>query len=260
MGKTIVFCRCGGERITSDRLRGIENILTEVAAGVVVLTDLCLLSVMGREKLTGLFQQGKEYLVIGCYDRSLKLLMEQVYADFESPEVEFLNFLESDDQAIAEKVAHFCRNNNQEHSYREIGLSTEWKSWYPILDYSRCTACGQCHDFCLFGVYEKRDGKVFVVKPQACKNNCPACGRICPQTAIVFPKYLYGGAIGGSEIVDEVAEQQRQSADIKTILAGDIYAALEQRKNRRQSIIRNEAMKKAIEDRDKALNIFKLDN
>jgi hypothetical protein len=55
-----------------------------------------------------------------------------------------------------------------------------------------------------------------------------------------------------------VAEQQRQSADVKTILAGDIYVALAQRKQRRQSIIRNEAMKKAIEDRDKALNIYKL--
>jgi IS5 family transposase len=54
-----------------------------------------------------------------------------------------------------------------------------------------------------------------------------------------------------------VAEQQRQSADVQTILAGDIYQALEQRKLRRQSIIRNEAMKKAMEERDKALKEFK---
>ena len=258
MGKTIVFCRCGGERISSERLQGIEDLLREATAEVVVLTDLCLLSVSGQEQLKDLFTVGKEYLVIGCYDRSMKLLLEQVHADLESLEVEFLNFLELDNQSIAEKVAHFCTDSGQVHTYREVGLSTEWKSWYPIIDYARCTACGQCHDFCLFGVYEKREGKIVVVKPQACKNNCPACGRICPQTAIVFPKYLYGGAIGGSEILDEVAEQQRQSADVKTILAGDIYAALEQRKQRRQSIIRNEAMKKAIEDRDKALNIYKL--
>jgi len=258
MGKTIVFCRCGGERISSERLQGIENALREATAEVVILTDLCLLSVSGQEQLKDLFAAGKAYLVVGCYDRSMRLLLQQADANLSNLEVEFLNFLESDDQAIAEKVAHFCKDSGQAHTYREVGLSTEWKSWYPIIDYSRCTACGQCHDFCLFGVYEKRDGKVVVVKPQACKNNCPACGRICPQTAIIFPKYAFGGAIGGSAIIDEVAEQQRQSADVKTILAGDIYAALEQRKQRRQSIIRNEAMKKAIEDRDKALNVYKL--
>jgi len=258
MGKTIVFCKCGGERITSEQLQGIEKMLTEVAAEVVVLSDLCLHSVSGREQLKDLFGAGKEYLVIGCYDRSMKLLLEQVHAGLEKVEADFLNFLESTNEEITNKIADFSKNSHQVHTYREIGLSTEWKSWYPIIDYTRCTACGQCHDFCLFGVYEKRDGKVVVVKPKACKNNCPACARICPQTAIIFPKYLQGGAIGGSEIQDEVAEQQRQSADVKTILAGDIYAALEQRKQRRQSIIRNEAMKKAIEDRDKALNVYKL--
>jgi NAD-dependent dihydropyrimidine dehydrogenase PreA subunit len=257
MGKSIVFCRCGGERITSEQLQGIEKMLTEAAAEVVVLTDLCLLTVTGREQLKDLFGEGKEYLIIGCYDRSMKLLLEQVHAGIEKVEVAFLNFLELTNEEIAVKLTDFCKDSNQVHSYREIGLSTAWKSWYPIIDYTRCTACGQCHDFCLFGVYEKREGKVVVVKPQACKNNCPACGRICPHTAIVFPKYLYGGAIGGSEIVDEVAEQQRQSADVQTILAGDIYQALEQRKLRRQSIIRNEAMKKAMEERDKALKEFK---
>lgn len=258
MGKAIVFCKCGGERITSERLQGIENILREANAEVVVLSDLCLLSVSGKEQLKGLFREGTDFLLIGCYDRSMKLMLEQVNTGLEAVDVEYLNFLELTNEEIAVKIADFTKNSNQVHTYREIGLSSEWKSWYPIIDYSRCTACGQCHDFCLFGVYEKRDGKVVVVKPQACKNNCPACARICPQTAIVFPKYMYGGAIGGSGIIDEVAEQQRQSADVKTILAGDIYAALEQRKHRRQSIIRNEAMKKAIEDRDNAMNVFKL--
>jgi NAD-dependent dihydropyrimidine dehydrogenase PreA subunit len=258
MGKAIVFCRCGGERIDPVRLQQIENHLKESAAEVVVLSDLCMFSVLGKDKLQSLFREGNEYLIIGCYERSLKLLLDQGNVDMENKPVEYLNFLELSNEEIAQKVASFCENSLQTNSFEEFTLSTEWKSWYPVIDYARCSSCGQCHDFCLFGVYVKKDGKVLVVNPKSCKNNCPACGRICPQTAIIFPKYQHDGGIGGAEIVDEEAEHQRQSADVKTILQGDIYEALEQRKNRRQSIIRNEAMRKAIEDRDKALNIFKL--
>jgi NAD-dependent dihydropyrimidine dehydrogenase PreA subunit len=258
MGKAIVFCKCGGERVPSERLQAIEASLEGVGAEVVVLSDLCLLSVLGKEKLQDLFHEGTKYLLIGCYERSMKLILEQTNPDNKNLNIDYINFLELRDAEINRSISQFCGGADEVHSFREITLSTEWKSWFPVVDYSRCSACGQCHDFCLFGVYEKREGKVVVVQPQSCKNNCPACARICPGTAIIFPKYTYGGAIGGSEITNEEAEQDRQSADIKTILAGDIYSALEQRKNRRHSIIRNEAMKKALEDRDNALNLFKM--
>ncbi|MEI7830121.1 MAG: hypothetical protein WCI31_10140 [Prolixibacteraceae bacterium] len=258
MGKAIVFCRCGGERIEPERLQWIENYLKDSPAEVIVLSDLCMLSVLGKDQLKAVFKDENEYLIIGCFERSMKLLLEQGNVDVKNSHSSYLNFLELNNEEIASKVASFCENSKQPHSFKEISLSTDWKSWFPVLDYARCSSCGQCHDFCLFGVYEKKDGKVLVVNPQSCKNNCPACARICPQTAIIFPKYQHDGGIGGAEIVDEEAEHQRQSADVKTILAGDIYQALEQRKNKRQSIIRNEAMRKAIEDRDKALNIFKL--
>src|SRR5262249_12286072 len=29
----------------------------------------------------------------------------------------------------------------------------EWKPWFPVIDYDRCTNCMQCLSFCLFGVY-----------------------------------------------------------------------------------------------------------
>jgi NAD-dependent dihydropyrimidine dehydrogenase PreA subunit len=128
-----------------------------------------------------------------------------------------------------------------------------WPSWYPVIDYARCNNCGQCAEFCLFGVYEKSDGKVAVVNPKSCKNNCPACARICPQVAIVFPKYAQGGVIGGSESFDEVAEMQRLQQDTDTILGNDIYQALESRKMKRRLIIRGDAMERAIRERDEAL-------
>ncbi|MDR2969695.1 MAG: ferredoxin family protein, partial [Tannerellaceae bacterium] len=51
-------------------------------------------------------------------------------------------------------------------------------AWYPVIDKNRCIECGKCHDFCLFGVYAVENKRVRVVRPQNCKNNCPACARL----------------------------------------------------------------------------------
>jgi len=71
-------------------------------------------------------------------------------------------------------------------------------AWYPVLDKTKCIECGKCHDFCLFGVYTIENKKVKVVKPQNCKNNCPACARMCPSKAIIFPKYDKSPINGGT--------------------------------------------------------------
>jgi len=70
--------------------------------------------------------------------------------------------------------------------------------WYPVLDPERCTHCGQCVDFCLFGVYERREGRVTVVHPDNCKPGCPACARVCPAGAIMFPHYTDDPGIAGA--------------------------------------------------------------
>jgi NAD-dependent dihydropyrimidine dehydrogenase PreA subunit len=253
MGKKIVFCRCRGERIPSERLELIEDNLRNVNSEVCVLSDLCLLAASGREKLAEVFSEENDYLIIGCYERSMKLLLDQLSAESSNLSAEYINIIETSDDDILQRISGFSNDLSNRKSITEVSVKTDWISWYPVIDYSRCTACGQCADFCLFGVYEKSTDLVKVVNPQECKYNCPACARICPQTAIIFPKYKYGGAIGGSEHIDEVEEQKRQSTDIKNILEGDIYSALERRKSKRQSIIRDEAMKRAIEERDKAL-------
>ncbi len=71
--------------------------------------------------------------------------------------------------------------------------------WYPVKDASRCTHCGHCVQFCLFGVWSRKEtGEVAVANPDACKDGCPACARICPQGAIIFPEYLDDPAICGA--------------------------------------------------------------
>ena len=64
------------------------------------------------------------------------------------------------------------------------------RRWYPVIDYSRCTNCMECIDFCLFGVYGV-DGldRINVENQDNCKRGCPACSRVCPEHAIMFPDY-----------------------------------------------------------------------
>ena len=71
--------------------------------------------------------------------------------------------------------------------------------WYPIVDRSRCSNCRNCLQFCLFGVYDTdENGAVTVAKPDSCKHGCPACSRICPSGAIMFPLYEQSAAIAGA--------------------------------------------------------------
>jgi hypothetical protein len=83
-------------------------------------------------------------------------------------------------------------------------LAPPGRRWYPVIDYSRCTNCMECIDFCLFGVYGLDDQERILVESQdACKKGCPACSRVCPEHAIIFPEYktpaIAGAAVGGIE-------------------------------------------------------------
>ena len=76
------------------------------------------------------------------------------------------------------------------------------RRWYPVIDYSRCTNCMECIDFCLFGVYGIDDSEKILVELQDnCKKGCPACSRVCPENAIIFPQYK-SPAIAGADTGD----------------------------------------------------------
>lgn len=71
--------------------------------------------------------------------------------------------------------------------------------WYPVIDASRCTNCGHCLQFCIFDVYaHDGSGRVVAVSPDNCKPGCPACSRVCPEGAIIFPCYRKDTAIAGA--------------------------------------------------------------
>ena len=112
------------------------------------------------------------------------------------------------------------------------------RRWYPVIDYNRCTNCMECIDFCLFGVYGvDRIDTILVEQPDNCRKGCPACSRVCPENAIMFPQHktpaiagsndatasmkidlsqLFGAPASG-KTADEVAAMER---DEQLLLAG----------------------------------------
>jgi NAD-dependent dihydropyrimidine dehydrogenase PreA subunit len=254
----ILFCNCGGDRINHDLLKNVERHLMGIPARVTKLSDLCGLAAVKDRRLSDIPERSEEYLVIGCYPRTMSLLIDQVSGQSRrKASFKHINLIESTYEDVISQLNTIYENNDGDNVFTELSEGSDWPSWYPIIDYSRCTDCGQCADFCLFGVYEKSEHQVSVVNPGECKNNCPACARICPATAIIFPKYRIGGAIGGSDNIDEEAEQHRQTHDLEAFLGSDIYAALQKRKSKRESIIKKEAMNKALTEREEALNRIK---
>jgi NAD-dependent dihydropyrimidine dehydrogenase PreA subunit len=100
--------------------------------------------------------------------------------------------------------------------------AASWKPWFPVIDYSRCTNCMQCLSFCLFDVYGvSSDQKIQVQNQSNCKTECPACSRVCPEVAIMFPKYRHG-PINGEDVKTDDVRREAMKVDISALLGGDI--------------------------------------
>jgi len=63
------------------------------------------------------------------------------------------------------------------------------KKWYPIIDYEKCTGCLSCVKFCPHDVFEEKDGKPFVARPENCVDFC----RGCQKGACEFDAISYAG-------------------------------------------------------------------
>jgi len=69
------------------------------------------------------------------------------------------------------------------------------KNWYPEIDYSKCTNCGDCIYLCQHDVYDELKSPMPVVAfPESCVEGCKYCGVMCPSKAIKY--------ITGDEVID----------------------------------------------------------
>ena len=172
---------------------------------------------------------------------------EQIAAEATTERVRFANVSGfTDDQIVGAVEAVRAEKSAVQHG--------GWKPWFPVIDYDRCTNCMQCLSFCLFGVYgADREGHIQVQNQDNCKTNCPACSRVCPEAAIMFPKYK-AGPINGDVVKDEDLQREKMKVDISALLGGDIYSMLRVRSERAQSRFSKERDSgKALNERQKCL-------
>ena len=130
------------------------------------------------------------------------------------------------------EVLEFVETTRQDAAIPAPG---KWKPWFPVIDYNRCTNCMQCLSFCLFDVYGvSPTGGIQVQNQTNCKPDCPACSRVCPEVAILFPKYRHG-PIHGGEVNQDDLRRESMKVDISALLGGDIYSQLRDRSAKAKS-------------------------
>ncbi len=199
------------------------------AAGwdVKIVADLCELAEEKSEKMKDIAGS----VIAACHERAVKSLVQ--YCG-EEPWM-LLNIRVNDLEKMLEamKIDAAALNEGEVEKrmeqYRADIKAMPQKlgedAWYPTIDKDVCGECGKCLDFCPFGVYEMVEDKVRVVHPKNCKNNCPACARTCPASAVIFPKYEKAPINGGME-----KEENAVQLDTRTLYAQAFKERLEERK------------------------------
>jgi len=197
-----------------------------------LLGDLCRLAISGVETLEKISRDREGRIISEYQPRAVGVLF--AYAGLEGPDPEKIishsgmcscGVL----SAVFGREAHPSGEDLKEAGKQLDSLERDnrsgWRPWYPVIDRERCKSCGQCAGFCLFEVYEvPEDGRIAVKNPGKCKDNCPACARICPEGAIIFPKFPAPPVNGGE---GESSEPVRIDPSIFT--DGDIMGKLRQR-------------------------------
>jgi ferredoxin len=78
------------------------------------------------------------------------------------------------------------------------------------------------------------DKKIQVRNQDNCKTDCPACSRVCPEVAIMFPKYRHA-PINGDQVTQDDMRREAMKVDISALLGGDIYSLLRDRSEKAKS-------------------------
>jgi len=221
-GPRMVLCGCAYYEIIPRASR--ELILAGLRQNGVtleVVSDLCGLAA-NRDPRLKVWVDGAPLTIVACFPRAIRWLFHAAGVPLNGQVRVFNMRTQSPEEIIRQiadcglRIADSGRGANPQSEI--IDPQSDWVPWFPVIDYDRCHNCKQCLDFCLFGVYALSDeGRVEVRKPAGCKTNCPACARMCPHKAIIFPKYA-DPHINGDEVSSVIADSSRganpQSNDI----------------------------------------------
>lgn len=241
----VLFCRCKANIISSESIEKIAAGLKNFHTNVYELQDLCALTINEKDVLNTIGKEFQQKIIVACYPRAIKNMFRQNGIDF--GEFEVLNFRELSAEKIFAKLANDFQLKKGEARYQVQITDLNVPAWFPVIDESLCTLCGKCARFCLFGVYSYDKKSLKVVDPLACKDNCPACGRTCPTSAIIFPRLAENTVLAGDE-----PNGKRIAVD-----KGSLLSTLNARNQNRRNIFRQGVVEQAEEERRKALEEFK---
>ena len=257
-----LHCQCAYAKIVPPETKAaVLQRLRESGAEFETVPDLCEMSARRDPRLKTIAQTDN-LKISACYPRAVKWLFAAAGAELSDDSTEILNMrVQSADEicdTMLEDVAESesCENRPPFSAPAEEApplQDGQWLPWFPVIDYDRCTNCMQCLSFCLFGVYGVSEKNEIQVQNQdQCKTNCPACSRVCPETAIMFPKHKNGPATG--EEVGQNGNEAGQKVDISALLGGDIYRTLRDRSEQaRDRFSKERDAQTALQERRKCL-------
>lgn len=194
----VTICACSSRSfISKEKVAEIATAMINGGYTVSIVPDLCR---QAQESSQEEMQEIASGRVLACHWRAVRSLFDRL--GLETRSIEDLRTC-----SVEEVLARLglCYSETKDATQKDVFLDqiasfpveNGTDAWYPVLDKTRCKECGKCHDFCLFGVYTIENKQVRVVQPENCKNNCPACARMCPDQAIIFPKYEKSPINGG---------------------------------------------------------------
>ena len=147
----VLFCRCKAEVISQDSLEQISAGLKNFDTDVYELQDLCALTINEKDVLNTIGNEFQQKIIIACYPRAIKHMLRQ--GEIEFGDFEVLNFKELTSDEISAKLDSQFQIPSGEARYQVQVTDLDVPAWFPVIDDSRCTFCGKCARFCLFGVY-----------------------------------------------------------------------------------------------------------
>jgi Pyruvate/2-oxoacid:ferredoxin oxidoreductase delta subunit len=238
----ILVCACAGSELTPrEKVETFLKGFSPPDAEVVAVPDLCRIAAKDKAKLAE-YADADKLTVVACFPRTVRSLFQFAEVDVDDNALEVHNLRKDDPEAIRALIEADCCSEVPAAPISEFepidpNLTANqdgWAPWFPVIDQDRCTHCRQCLSFCLFGVYETDEaGKVHVANPEECKTGCPACARICPEVALIFPKYP-NSPVNGDEITNIDEDRERVRVDMQQLLGDNLYAALAERKRARR--------------------------
>lgn len=230
----VIVCRCSISRAVPEAaLSEVLEVVDEYRGQVLIFEDLCGVAAGMRagdggngfcKRLRQSVESADRILVAACAPRAVEALLDWI--GLARPgRTQFVS-LREDDAAL--RCREILASEPGSSPFKDIRQnlprgktsqgqdadSGDWVPWFPVIDRNRCVDCGKCLDFCLFGVYSDCSGRVEVTNPVKCKNKCPACARVCPVGAVIFPKFDRA-PINGEEPAEVCGEHDMTSAAVE---------------------------------------------